>query len=184
LTKDYIVCRGFCKSLIAKYLNIEPCDVHFRYGKNGKPYLDHGSKVQFNITHAGRIVALAMTACIELGVDVEYHDTSVDTIKLAKHFFAVDEYRHILSTSVEHRTQAFFECWTRKEALIKATGDGLSFPLHQFVVNFGTPNEARLLHTYWDPAEATDWQLYNISIGEDYSGAIAIKAKDMKVLRM
>lgn len=185
LTNDYIVCRGFAKWTISNLLNTSPQEVVFSKRENGKPYLANHEDLQFNISHAGRKVALVITLKNIIGVDIEYHDRSVDYIKLAKHFFSKTEYHEILNVKKEDLSASFFRCWTRKEAFIKALGDGLNFPLDLFAVNFAADKTPELLHTFWDEDEKERWQLFNIPFpkgeNEDYSGAVAVRSKNKRL---
>jgi len=110
-----------------------------------------------------------------IGIDVEHTKREVDVKKIAECFFANEEVTSLFRLDQAYHTQAFYNCWTRKEAFIKAVGSGLSFPLDQFVVSLDATKEATLIETKWDAKEKDKWTLHTIEPREDYIGAVSVK---------
>jgi 4'-phosphopantetheinyl transferase len=174
---DFILTRGTLRSLLARYGGMTPQDLSFRYSEYGKPLLDGKSDLRFNVSHTDGLALIAFVRTREIGVDVEKINAAPDVRKLAERFFSVRERHSLESLSGEDLQAAFFRCWTRKEAYIKARGDGLSLPLHQFDVSVA-PNESRaLLATRPDPSEAGRWILQDLSVSHGYVAALAVAEK-------
>ncbi len=131
----FAISRGLLRTLAGRYLDAPPERLRFDYTPYGKPYLAGqfaGSPLRFNLSHAHELVLYAFTSGAEVGVDVEYLRPELAGAEIAERFFSPREVEALLTLPVEGRTEAFFRCWTRKEAFIKAVGQGLSFPLDQF----------------------------------------------------
>lgn len=166
----FVAARGRLRELAAAYLGQKPAEVRFAYATHGKPFLP-GSDLQFNVSHAGDWAVMAFTRKTEIGVDTERIDRNFRVEDLVERFFSRVEIPVILEQADRHR--AFFLAWTRKEAVIKARGDGLRLPLHQFGVTTEAEAAVRLLHTDWAPEEFRRWQLHSFTVAEGYPGAVA-----------
>jgi len=172
----YVYCRGVLRTLLGRYLNVLPNDISFHYTEYGKPYLSDEHGLNFNLSHAGGYALIAFTTKSAIGVDVEAIDRSIDTDKLVHRFFSPVEITAVAALSPVERPVAFFKLWTRKEALIKAHGAGLSLPLVQFGVSISDQEDVRVLHTDWAPEAANLWQIYSFTVAKELPGAIALKA--------
>jgi 4'-phosphopantetheinyl transferase len=170
---DYILTRGTLRSLLSKYLHMNPKEITFRYTKYGKPFLAN-SDLYFNISHTDGLALLAFLRKREVGVDVERVRPQSDVLKIAERFFSERERRDLRSLTGEEVHAAFFRCWTRKEAYIKAVGEGLSLPLHQFDVSIEPDPKQALRATRPDTTEAKRWSIYNVSVPRGYAAALAI----------
>jgi len=181
----YICTRVTVREILGSYLEVEPEELVFAYNQYGKPYLENQSRegsLNFNISHAGNLSLLAVTKDRRIGVDLEplRDEASMETI--AKRFFAPAEVRQLLSFPDGLRQEAFFTCWTRKEAFVKAQGKGLSIPLDQFEVAFG-PNEIpRLINTNNDTGETDSWSIFHLDPGPGYVGALVVEGKGVNVI--
>ncbi|MFZ0733006.1 MAG: 4'-phosphopantetheinyl transferase superfamily protein [Candidatus Sulfotelmatobacter sp.] len=171
---DYILTRGTLRSLLSKYLRITPQDISFRYTQYGKPFLANECDLAFNVSHCEGLALLAFTRKRDIGVDVEKFRPQTDAWKLAERFFSLREREALRPLSGDELHTAFFRCWTRKEAYIKAKGEGLSLPLHQFDVSIEPDPEDALIATRPDPAEASRWMLRNLQTNPGYAAALAI----------
>jgi 4'-phosphopantetheinyl transferase len=172
---QFITCRGLLRILLGSYTGAGPRGIQFEYSGHGKPALapDFGGKgVCFNVAHSGERVVLAFTHGRRIGIDIEKIRHDLDTRQIAERFFSIAERECLRQLSVEQQRDAFFRCWTRKEAFVKATGDGLSLPLSQFDVAFAPGAPARLIQTRPVAAEARHWFMEELSIHPDYAGAI------------
>jgi 4'-phosphopantetheinyl transferase len=175
---EYIVCRGMLRQLLSGYLGAPARDIRFAYGERGKPALATTSStpVEFNVSHAAGVAVFAF-AGIPVGVDVESLDRTVDCQELASRFFSSEESEQVLAQPPAERTEAFLNCWTRKEAYIKAIGDGLACPLDSFAVTLGPAEPARMKWIAGDQAER--WQMEAFRPADGYVGAVAIQAPTM-----
>lgn len=177
----YIAARGLLRTLLGRYQGISPAQVHFAYGKNDKPLLDpahHDSDLTFNISHSKGVGLLAFGRGRELGVDVEGVRLLDDAEGVAERFFSASENAVFRRVPQAEKGQAFFNCWTRKEAFIKALGEGLSHPLDTFDVTLRPGEPARLLRIDGSETAASRWQLYNLDPYPGYVGAIIAPGQD------
>ncbi len=174
----FIVGRGLLRTILGKYLRIEPGDIRFAYGAFGKPTLEKPvgrKRLQFNVAHSGELALYAFTRDRAIGVDVERCRPLPDAGQLVERFFSSQEavtWRRLLPYE---QPAAFFNCWTRKEAFIKAVGDGLSHPLDQFAVSLTPGEPARLLQASGDPEAASTWELHALTPADGYVAALAVK---------
>jgi 4'-phosphopantetheinyl transferase len=172
---DFIMCRGTLRCLLGSYLDLPPAQIEFEYSSYGKPKLaeSHRSRnLKFNLSHTDGMAMFAFARDRDLGVDVEKVRSDVEIKMISRRFFAVEEQKAILALPEEHQYEAFFRCWTRKEAYIKGLGEGLSMPLDQFEVSI---NEiAMLLRNHRDAAEVSRWAMFDLNVGPPYAAALAI----------
>ncbi len=171
---EFVLTRGTLRSLLAQYLGGTPQEVRFRYAGNGKPTLEGESGLSFNVSHTNGLALMAFVKQREIGVDVENVGREVEAARLAERFFSEHERQAMRRLEGDELQAAFFRCWTRKEAYIKATGDGLSLPLHQFDVSIAQGNHDALLATRPDAAEAQRWTICDIPMGTGYAAALAV----------
>jgi len=174
----YIVARGVIRKLLGQYLGAEPERLRFCYNSYGKPALAPeigGDSLKFNVSHSHGLATFAVTRGWELGVDLELIRPDFATMEIAEHFFSRWEIEALRALPPEARAQAFFNCWTRKEAYVKARGQGLSLPLDQFAVSLAPGEPAALLHVEGDPEEARRWSLRELHLDPGYAGAIAVR---------
>lgn len=180
--EHFTVARGLLRSLLSRYLGETPDQLRFTYSSYGKPQLSEqfqDAGLCFNVSHSGQVVVYAFTRGREVGVDVEYHRPDVAGEEIAERYFSVNEVRELFALREELRAEAFFNCWTRKEAYIKAIGEGLSHPLDQFDVSLAPGEPAALLGTRRDPDELSRWTISAFTTERDYSGAIVVAGRDL-----
>ena len=173
LKRSYIACRGGLRVLLGHYLGRSPRDIEFICGQKGKPALRGMSPVRFNVSHSGELALYAFTLDCELGVDVERLRALDDLESIATRFFCAAEASELLSLSPGGRRAAFFRCWTRKEAYVKAVGDGLSIPLNRFQVTLLPGDPCRFVHIANDAQTALEWTLHDLELAPEYIGALA-----------
>jgi len=164
----HIAAHGALRQILSTYLNSSPSDICFGEGANGKPAV---RGLQFNLSHSADLALVAVTPQRELGVDVEQVDPRRADTSIAKRFFSPYEIGVLESVPKEQQTEAFLNCWTRKEAYLKAMGLGLSVPLDSFDVSLAPGEPAALLRG----ADAK-WQLRSFVPAPDYIGALAVEA--------
>ncbi len=172
---DYILTRGTLRFLLAQYLHLTPAEISFGYTQYGKPFLIPQSDLRFNVSHSHGLALMGFVRQREIGVDVEQVRAQDDAKKLAERFFSVREREQLRDFSGDELHAAFFRCWTRKEAYIKAKGEGLSLPLHQFDVSIEPDPQLALLATRPDRSEANRWAIFNVSAKSGYSAALAVE---------
>ncbi len=178
----FIVARGILRELLAAYIGCAPAKIDFDYGPQGKPSLRAAdsspfdragtpSRIRFNASHSHGLAAFAFALDRELGIDVELIRSDFGGEEIAKHYFSRDEVAELMSLPPETRAEAFFLCWTRKEAYIKARSQGLQIPLASFSVSL-TPGRPERLRA----GDASRWQLRSFQPKEDYAGALVAEA--------
>jgi|ERR1700722_6403878 4'-phosphopantetheinyl transferase len=180
---EFILTRATLRILLASYLEKSPERFAFAYSAQGKPSLaNETTDLRFNVSHTVSLTdglsALAFARKREVGVDVEKIRPDCDAEKLAERFFSASERDYILRFTGHALDEAFFRCWTRKEAFIKAKGGGLSIPLDQFDVSIADNRPAALLATRPDPTEARRWRLHNLPVKAGYAAALAVSVLD------
>jgi 4'-phosphopantetheinyl transferase len=177
--RHFSAARGLLRIVLAAYLAAEPQDVRFRYSEKGKPELAEPyavSGLTFNVSHSGGVALLGFTRNRPIGVDVEKVRDDFDTRAIARRFFSPTEQEQLAELAAEKRHWAFFRCWTLKEAFIKALGEGLSHPLHQFDVSVDAARPVSLV-TRPDASEAERWQLQLIEAGPEHAAALAVQRR-------
>jgi 4'-phosphopantetheinyl transferase len=176
---DYIVSRGTLRSLLGLYLNAPAEDFSFAYSEYGRPSLhtdNPGQTLDFNVSHSGDMALVAFARGRRIGIDVEKVRRDFGTSEIAERFFSEAERESLRQLPVGQRHEAFFRCWTRKEAFIKALGEWLSHPLDQFDVSLTPDSPAVLLATRPEANEVKRWKLWNIQV-PGYSAALAYEAE-------
>ena len=170
----FIVARGALRFVLGRYMNRSPEDIHFGYGAHGKPELVDMPDLQFNLSHAGDVALIAVARERALGVDVEPVRALPDADAIVGRFFSPLEVAVYRSLPEPARPEAFFTCWTRKEAFIKALGDGLTFPLGDFDVTVH-PDEPALLLGVRDVAPPPEWHLRALPVDPGYVATVAVE---------
>ena len=172
--RRFICARGALREILGAYLGIDPHALTFAYGTHGKPALrsDARSRLSFNVSHSEDLALIAVAPeQIEIGVDVEAERPMPDGDDIARRFFAPSEVERLQVLPAELRGRAFFECWTRKEAYLKALGDGLARPLDAFEVTFG-PNARAELRVMGDATESARWTLLPLEPASGFAAAL------------
>jgi 4'-phosphopantetheinyl transferase len=171
----YVAARAALRILLGRYVDSPPERIVFSYSTSGKPFLappGGGRGPYFNISHSGQIALMAFCASAQLGIDVELVREIADTENIVRGFFCREEIEHWMELPADLRKRAFYDCWTRKEAFVKASGDGLSMPLDGFQVSFGPGAVPSIRVPQY--ADEPRWCLFDVSPASDYSGALAI----------
>lgn len=177
----FTVARAGLRALLGRYLGLAPSAIGFAYGDHGKPHLAApapAGDLRFNVSHSGGVALYAVARGREVGVDVEGHRADFATAEIAEGFFSLAERRALSALPAERRCEAFFACWARKEAYIKARGLGLSLALDGFDVSLAPGEPAALLATRDDPAERHRWSLHALDPGPGLAGAVVAEGRD------
>ena len=173
LQRHFVAARGFLRYVLARYLEAEPETLRFSYNSYGKPSLVHERSLQFNMSHSHEVALVAVTREAAVGVDVEHIRSDFASEEIATRFFSRLEVETFSSLRKEERVAAFFRCWARKEAYIKAIGKGLSQPLDGFDVTLAPSEPAALLRRGED--DTVTWSMRDIDVGSDYASALAVE---------
>ena len=182
--EHFIVARASLRAILGCYLDVEPDELRFCYSPKGKPALSSeslGGDLRFNLSHSDGLALYAVTRGREIGVDIERVRPELADGKIAERFFSPREVAALRALHPHLQLQAFFNCWTRKEAYIKARGDGLSLPLDQFDVSVVPGEPAALLNTTHDLGESSRWLLRQLFPGADYVAALAVEGLDWRL---
>jgi 4'-phosphopantetheinyl transferase len=176
---EFLVSRATLRTLLGCYLDIPANQLRFFYSEYGRPLLpasDYAEEVDFNVSHSDGMLLLAFTRGRKIGIDIEKVRRDFVTAEIAERFFSAAERLALRELPHEQRHEAFFRCWTRKEAFIKALGEGLRHPLDQFDVSLAAGQPPTLLATRPDAGEARRWLLWNVPVPSDYVAALAAEA--------
>ena len=168
----FVTCHVAMREILAAAAGIAPSEVEYRYGSHGKPDLEPARRIHFNLSHTRGLAMIALTCDGPVGVDVEVVRHEDPPLEVADRFFSPAEVRELEATPDSGKAWAFFRCWTRKEAFIKALGEGLSRDLQSFDVSLAPDRGARLVATRPDADEAERWRLIEIDVGPDHAGAL------------
>jgi 4'-phosphopantetheinyl transferase len=175
--EHFVVARGTLRHLLARYTGVAPHQIRFSYNGYGKPAMDGetGSPLRFNASHSNALALYAVARGREVGIDIEFVREDFAGFEIAERFFSPREVSALRALPEGERVDAFFDCWVRKEAYIKARGEGLSHPLHTFTVSLTPGEPAALLHTEGDSCEAARWSLVGLYPCEGYRAALALE---------
>ncbi len=176
--RRFLVRRGVLRAVLGWYLTTRPERLRFECSRYGKPSLAGQTSVrpiQFNLAHSADLAVIAVTRGREVGVDVERLDTQFDSLEIAERFFSPREAAALRGCSPSAQTRAFFHCWTRKEAYLKARGLGVTWPLDRFEVSV-SPGHAALLSVCDDPAELSRWSVLDLNPVPGYVGALVVES--------
>ena len=176
----YIVGRGLLRTLLGYYLDIAPGQLRLSYGTRGKPALSEeflASGLRFNMAHSHDIALYGIARNREVGIDVEKILPMDDLEQIAGHFFSAAEYETLCALSPREKNRAFFNCWTRKEAYLKACGDGLYRSLDQFSVSFTAGQAPAILSVAGAPREACHWSVRELIPADGYVGALVAEGR-------
>lgn len=172
---DFGFARGMLRTVLAAYLQSDPHQLRFGYSEHGKPFLTKPETgLRFNLSHTQGAVLLGVCRGREMGVDIERVREDFNPREIATRFFSPAERQALGSLPEAEQRQAFFRCWTRKEAFLKARGHGLSYPLELFDVSIGAGETEVKLVTRPDEGEAQQWQILSVPAAGGYAAAVAV----------
>jgi 4'-phosphopantetheinyl transferase len=182
--EHFIVARGLLRTILGRYLEMDPRQVRFCYGAHGKPALEverGEDTLSFNLSHSNGLALFAVSRGRELGIDLEYVQAHLADDQITERFFSPREVALLRGLPKDVQREAFFIFWTRKEAFIKATGKGLSLPLNQFEVSLVPGKPIVLLSAYDDRQETFRWSLQALAAGSGYAAALCVEGHDWRL---
>lgn len=171
----FVTARAALRRTIGTRLGLDPRTLKFAFGAQGKPRLDPISPLKFNLSHSGNTIVIALTKGIDLGVDIEELCRQTPTQRLARRFFSEAEADAVEQASEVDRNRVFFHCWTAKEAVLKATGSGLTVPVRQVEVDPDPDTPPRILALGGDQTEATRWTLLRHEVPGQWIATVAFR---------
>jgi len=176
----FIIAHACLREVLSRYLGCEPKQINFSTNENGKPELSPHNNLDFNLSHSGGYVLIAVACERKVGVDVEhFRPGNLDHDKIARRYFSQSEVSELTALPPRLQMEGFYNCWTRKEAYIKALGVGLSLPLDSFDVSLTPDEPAVLREARPDPNEASRWTLISLDIQPDYACAVAVEGREL-----
>lgn len=176
--RRFIIARGSLRTILGQYLEKDPARLILTYSRYGKPLLagePDPTDLCFNLSHANELALIGVAYRRRIGVDIEFNRPEFASRRIAERFFSRQEFDVLRSLPADQQAEAFFNCWTRKEAYIKAIGEGMSMPLDQFNVSLAPGSAAALLGNLRDAAEVSRWSLRDLSPGAGYVAAVAVE---------
>lgn len=184
--RRFVVARGLLRVILGRYLDCNLAQIRFCYGVYGKPALTRecgGNWLRFNVSHSHELVCFAIARGQEIGVDLELMRDDLVEEHIAEGFFSPREVAMLLNLPQSVQKEAFFNCWTRKEAYIKARGEGLSLPLNQFTVSLTPGEPAALLEFKGEPVRSSLYCLETLRPAPGYVGAVAVEGQILAIRR-
>jgi 4'-phosphopantetheinyl transferase len=182
--RSFIVARGVLRILLAHYSHCEAGQLRFEYTPTGKPFLashSDGQGLCFNLSHSHELILYAISKNRRVGIDLEHIRPISEMEQIAASNFSDEENKQLNAMTQDRKLEAFFNCWTRKEAYIKAIGDGISFPLQQFDVSLKPGEPARLLRIFGSEQEATRWSMVELRPADGYTAALVIEGNGCSI---
>jgi 4'-phosphopantetheinyl transferase len=182
--RQFVQARAALRFILSDYLQVDPQTLEFSYGPQGKPALanEHvDNDLRFNLSRREGLALIALTRGREIGVDLELVSADLPVFEIAETAFSEAELATLRNLPEDLQVAGFFNCWTRKEAYVKARSEGLSFPLRQFDVSL-TPGEPAMLLNVHDYVDKVDrWTLQDVPVGDSYVAALAVEGTNLNV---
>jgi len=174
--RQAIICRGTLRETLSRYLDLDPAHICLAYNRHGKPYVA-GSQIHFNVSHSSNWAMIAVSTDAETGIDIERIEQSIAQERTPERFFSPSEAARLRALPESQQTEAFFRCWTRKEAYIKARGLGMALPLDSFDVSFGPGEPAAFL------SGVDGWSIQDLDAPPGYAAAVVAEGSELTVFR-
>jgi len=176
LRTAFVVSHALLRRVLAEYLEQSPERIEFDYGEWGKPFI-RGAELFFSMSHSADMAVYAIGPERLIGVDVEALRPLPDYLAIAARTFSEAESRQIAAAQL----QAFYNCWTRKEAYVKALGTGLGTPLDGFEVSLAPDQAVEIVAIEGDYQRARNWSLFDLQPAPGYAGALAVWGREWSI---
>lgn len=180
----FVAARGSLRTILAGYLDLDPVQLRFCSNPHGKPALGPefgGERLRFNLAHSDGLGLIAVTRGKELGVDLERIRRNLASEMIARRFFSPAEVASLLALPEDLQCEAFFTCWTRKEAYVKARGEGLSIPLDGFTVSLASGDSLAPCSISGAVEHISSWSLHHLCPGPGFVGALALEGRGLGI---
>ncbi len=181
--KRFLITHGLLRLILGRYTGIAPDALRFSVMEKGKPVLENsgGRDIRFNLSHSGKYVIYAITERREIGIDIEYMREFSDADRIVNRFFSKREIEEYFRLDPGMRKRAFFKCWTRKEAFIKAIGRGFYMPLRNFSVS-PDPDAKSGIEIHQESIPDRKWSIYDVELEDaDYTASIAYEGQRAEI---
>ena len=175
--RRFVVAHGVLRLVLAKYLVVDPKSIEFQKNEHGKPDLVHKSAITFNLSHSGDLALIGVTEGRAIGVDLERFRERLEMEKISRRYFSPGEVATLFRFPERARERAFYTCWTRKEAYIKARGEGLSLGLDRFDVAFASDEAPGLLRSDKGEEELKRWSFLDLKVRPRYAAACVVEGR-------
>jgi 4'-phosphopantetheinyl transferase len=175
---QYIAAHGLLRKLLADYTSIESDRITIEYGRNGKPFLSEKfskEKIRFNLSHSNGCALFAFACEREIGVDIEHIREFADMDKVAEQVFSIKEIAVLRSFPESEKNEVFFKFWTRKEAYLKATGEGFSSALDTIDISSYPPNTSVFVYTGKNSKDKSHWTVQDLRPISGFAAAFAVE---------
>lgn len=183
--KRFIVARGVLRKMLGSYLNMHPGEICFEYSSHGKPMLAHNrgdNSICFNLSHSGTFALYAVGLRKKIGIDIESIRDDVSVEQVTRQFFSQNEINSLEKIDIDKRSGLFFQYWTRKEAFLKASGEGISFPMEQCDVSLINGKVLSPVTVQDKNSETSSLYVQDLFPGNGYAAAIAIEGEESNIL--
>lgn len=177
--RRYIVAHRYCRLILSRYLRVKANQIEFSETEMGKPVILNSSDpaIHYNLTHS-HSMALVAVSTHPVGVDIEYIDPTLPLEDMAIHIMSPQEWKLFQQLPQQNKIHAFYYCWTRKEAYVKALGKGLSYPIQQVTVSL-CRDTIDLWMDQSDPQERKKWRMFHIHLSSEYVGAVVCQGEQV-----
>jgi len=179
LTERYIISHGILRYILSYYVHQPASKLEFTSNIYGKPFLKD-NQIQFNMSHSGNIACYVVTFNNQIGVDIEFQDNTIDIIEISELIFTPQEIELLKSLNYKAKYKSFYTFWTKKEALVKALGKGLSYPINK-IETMGLLSGKGILFPNENSELQQKWYCYELKVPKNYSGAIGTENKIDKI---
>ena len=180
LTDQYIISHGILRCILGYYTKQHPKDIEFIHNKYGKPFLKNNN-IQFNMSHSHDIVSYIVALNYKVGIDIELQDDNLDVQELSNLVFTPTECEFFTALETKAKFEFFYNLWTKKESLIKANGQGLSYPINTIEAMTLSSGEKIFLDNE-DNTFTQVWYCFPLEVAPNYSGVVAIENKIDKIV--
>lgn len=175
--RRFIVARASLRRILGDYVACPPADLIFQTTSFGKPWIDTPLMLEFNLSHSHELAVIGVARQRKIGIDVEYLDRRHSSLDIARHYFSSHEADALFSLPKEEQQLAFLRIWTRKEAYIKAIGEGLSHPLRTFAMTLDEP--PRLLYDENNELAPQQWSIISFTPYPQYVATLMVEGQGM-----
>lgn len=172
--KRFALAREIQRRILSHYISVKPESVEYNYNKYGKPEIRSHIKVGFNISHSDGMLLFAIASNRQVGIDIEKIKDIKDILLIAESYFSDIEIKELKNLPDRVKTDAFFTCWTRKEAFIKAIGKGLSYSLKDFSVSVSPASKPELIHPK-NGVNSSEWSIFDMSPPDKFKAALIVE---------
>lgn len=181
--RNFIAARTILREILGAYLSVSPSQLLFQYAAKGKPELSDQA-LQFNLSHSKNWAVYAISKTMPVGIDIEAIAENKEIDDIARRFFSPEEFEEINHLQGKNKLQAFYNGWTRKEALLKGIGEGLHYSLAKVVVNLADDIAQQTIILTENSLKKSQWNLYSLTPIEGFALALAVNGKVEKLIEL